>query len=151
MAAHSVAELEIVEDIEASRIVDGGAWGRCQCGQYARGAGHGDGSGAGAHRVRLCGPVLMGGSASPFSFAGEPLFASSTTPTLPADQLQAMLNNAVSDGGIPGAVLAVKTKWGTWIGAAGKASLSANQAMTTNTQVRLAGVTKPFTAALSCA
>ena len=31
---------------------------------------------------------------------------------------------------------------------AGKASLSANQAMTTDTQVRLAGVTKPFTAAL---
>ena len=59
-----------------------------------------------------------------------------------------MLNNAVSDGGIPGAVLAVKTRWGTWIGAAGKASLSANQAMTTDTQVRLAGVTKPFTAAL---
>lgn len=91
---------------------------------------------------------LMGGSASPLSLAGEPLYASSTTPTLPADQLQAMLNNAVSDGGIPGAVLAVKTQWGTWIGVAGTASLSANQAMTTDTQVRLAGVTKPFTAAL---
>lgn len=91
---------------------------------------------------------LGGGGVYYYNMAGESSSSSSTTTTLPTGQLQALLNSAVSDNGVPGVVLAVKTQWGTWIGAAGKADLSANQAMTTDTQVRLAGATKPFTAAL---
>ena len=76
--------------------------------------------------------------------------------TLPTAQLQALLNLAVSDNGIPGAVMAVQTPTGSWIGAAGKADLGdatlapprPSQTMTTDTQVHLAGVTRLFTAAL---
>jgi len=76
--------------------------------------------------------------------------------TLPTTQLQALLNLAVSDNGIPGAIMAVQTPTETWIGAAGKADLGdaalvpprLSQAMTTDTQVHLAGVTRLFTAAL---
>jgi D-alanyl-D-alanine carboxypeptidase len=44
--------------------------------------------------------------------------------------------------------MAVQTKDGVWIGAAGKANLDANAPMTPDMQVRIAGVTKVFTAAL---
>ena len=71
------------------------------------------------------------------------------TPSVPATQLQALLDQAVSDAGIPGAIMAVQTSAGTWIGASGKADLAANLAMTTDMQVHLAGVTKLFTAALT--
>jgi D-alanyl-D-alanine carboxypeptidase len=54
----------------------------------------------------------------------------------------------VSDAGVPGAILAVQTKDGVWIGAAGKAELETNVPMTPDMQVRIAGVTKVFTAAL---
>lgn len=69
-------------------------------------------------------------------------------PTLPATELQALLDQSVSDDGIPGAIVAVQTKWGSWIGAAGTADLDANAPMTTDMQVRLSGNTKLFTAAL---
>jgi len=72
-----------------------------------------------------------------------------TTPVvLPTAQLQAILEKSVSDVGIPGAIMAVQTKDGVWIGAAGKADLNANLSMAPDMQVRLAGVTKVFTAAL---
>lgn len=71
-----------------------------------------------------------------------------TTITFPSDGLQALLDRSVSDTGVPGAVMAVQTQAGTWIGASGKADLPANQAMTSDMQVRLAGVTELFTAAL---
>jgi len=71
-----------------------------------------------------------------------------TPPSLPTAQLQALLDAQVSDAGVPGAILAVQTKDGVWIGAAGKADLDANVPMTPDMQVRLAGVTKVFTAAL---
>lgn len=69
-------------------------------------------------------------------------------PTLPSTELQALLDRSVSDDGVPGAIVAVKTRWGTWISAAGKADLDANEPMTADMQVRLAGSTKLFTAAL---
>jgi D-alanyl-D-alanine carboxypeptidase len=71
-----------------------------------------------------------------------------TPASLPTAQLQALLNAQVSDAGVPGAILAVQTKDGVWIGAAGKADVGANAPMTPDMQVRLAGVTKVFTAAL---
>jgi D-alanyl-D-alanine carboxypeptidase len=80
--------------------------------------------------------------------------SSTTTPSLPTAELQALLDLTVSDAGIPGAVMAVQTPTETWIGAAGKADLGDAalgrdpQDMTTDTQVRLAGVTRLFTAAL---
>jgi carboxyl-terminal processing protease len=63
-------------------------------------------------------------------------------------KLQAVLNNNVSDDGVPGAVMAVATPEGAWAGAAGKADLTTGRAMTANTQVRIASITKVFTAAL---
>jgi D-alanyl-D-alanine carboxypeptidase len=54
----------------------------------------------------------------------------------------------VSDAGVPGAIVAVQTKWGTWISAAGKADLATSAPMSADMQVRLAGSTKLFTAAL---
>jgi D-alanyl-D-alanine carboxypeptidase len=69
-------------------------------------------------------------------------------------KLQALLDLMVSDNGIPGVVMAVQTPTETWIGAAGKADLGDAtlgrdpQVMTADTQVRLAGVTRLFTAAL---
>jgi D-alanyl-D-alanine carboxypeptidase len=71
-----------------------------------------------------------------------------TPPSLPTAQLQALLDAQVSDAGVPGAILAVQTKDGVWIGAAGKADLDTNLPMAPDMQVRLAGVTKVFTAAL---
>jgi len=70
------------------------------------------------------------------------------TPALLAPALQALLDKSVSDTGVPGAILAVQTKDGVWTVAAGKADVEANVAMTPDMQVRLAGVTKVFTAAL---
>lgn len=69
-------------------------------------------------------------------------------PSLPTTELQNLLSRSVSDTRIPGALAAVRTRWGSWIGAAGKADLGASQPMATNLQVRLAGVTKLFTASL---
>ncbi len=63
-------------------------------------------------------------------------------------QLQALLDDVVSDDGVPGAVMALETPQGSWVGAAGKADLATGQPMTVNTQVRIASITKPFTAAL---
>ncbi|MCP4578977.1 MAG: serine hydrolase [Deltaproteobacteria bacterium] len=63
-------------------------------------------------------------------------------------KLQTILNNNVNDEGVPGAVMAVETPEGTWVGAAGKADLTTGQPMTANTQVRIASITKVFTAAL---
>ena len=44
--------------------------------------------------------------------------------------------------------MAVETPKGAWVGAAGKADLTTSQAMTANTQVRIASITKVFTATL---
>nr|MCX6037588.1 serine hydrolase [Chloroflexota bacterium] len=84
--------------------------------------------------------------------ANHTIFASFAT--LPTAELQTMLDLAVSDAGIPGAIMAVQTPTETWIGTAGKADLGDAtqsrdpQAMTADTQVHLAGVTRLFTAAL---
>ncbi len=67
---------------------------------------------------------------------------------LPVSRLQGLLNRTVSDAGIPGAVMAVQTPQGAWIGTAGKANLGTGQPMTADMQVRLASITKPFTATL---
>lgn len=69
-------------------------------------------------------------------------------PTLPTAQLQELLNQSLSGTGVPGAIMAVRTRWGTWTGAAGTADLASNQPMTTDMQVSLAAGTKLFTAAL---
>jgi carboxyl-terminal processing protease len=63
-------------------------------------------------------------------------------------KFQEILDRAVSDEGVPGAVMALSSPTGSWVGAAGKADLSTDKAMTINTQVRIAGITKVFTSAL---
>ena len=67
---------------------------------------------------------------------------------IPAQQLQQMLNNSVSDASIPGALLAIQSPAGVWVGAAGKADLATGAPMTPDMQVRLASVTKSLTAIL---
>lgn len=91
-------------------------------------------------------------AATPFLTSTTSSTSTTTTPSLPTAELQALLDLTVSDAGIPGAIMAVQTSAGTWIGAAGKADLGdvtgTPQDMTADTQVRLAGVTRLFTAAL---
>ena len=70
-------------------------------------------------------------------------------PTVPTTALQALLDKSVSDDGVPGAILAVQTVAGTWVGAAGKADVDAKKPMTTDMQVRIGGLTKTITAALT--
>ncbi len=62
--------------------------------------------------------------------------------------LQTMIDRSVSDDGVPGAILAIRRPEGTWVGAAGKASLASGAAMTPDMQVRLASVTKSLTSIL---
>ncbi|MCX5797218.1 MAG: serine hydrolase [Elusimicrobia bacterium] len=69
-------------------------------------------------------------------------------PSEKTDALQALIDSKVSDAGAPGAILAVDTSSGTWVGAAGKADLSTGEALSPGMQIRLASVTKTFTAAL---
>lgn len=71
-----------------------------------------------------------------------------TAAELPAHQLQQLLNSSVSDNGAPGALLAVQSPAGVWVGAAGKADLATGAPMTPDMQVRLASVTKSLTAIL---
>lgn len=68
--------------------------------------------------------------------------------SLPAAEFQALLDGSVSDDGVPGVIMAVETPDGIWIGAAGKADVATGQAMTADTQVRIASITKVFTATL---
>ena len=62
--------------------------------------------------------------------------------------LQTLLKNAVSDEGVPGVVMSVSNPNGSWTGAAGKADLATGRAMGVDTQVRIASITKVFTATL---
>jgi D-alanyl-D-alanine carboxypeptidase len=84
----------------------------------------------------------------PFGFAPGTSSTPPVSPTLPTAQLQALLNQSVYGTGVPGAVMMVRTRWGTWTGAAGYADLAAGQAVTTDMQVNLAACTKLFTASL---
>ena len=92
-------------------------------------------------------PVIPATTTSDTSTTDNSTSSTSTT-------LLQILESIVSDDGIPGAVMAVQTPTETWIGAAGKADLGDTtlgrdpQAMTADTQVHLAGVTRLFTAAL---
>lgn len=70
------------------------------------------------------------------------------TGDLPAARLQAALDEAVSDAGVPGLTLGIETPRGSFYGAAGKADLAAGQPMTADTQIRLASATKTMTSAL---
>jgi D-alanyl-D-alanine carboxypeptidase len=67
---------------------------------------------------------------------------------LPTGKMQALLDSSVSDGGVPGVIVAVDTPSGYWIGAAGKADLLTGEPMRPDMQVRIASVTKMFTATL---
>jgi peptidoglycan/LPS O-acetylase OafA/YrhL/CubicO group peptidase (beta-lactamase class C family) len=65
-----------------------------------------------------------------------------------AAQLQAVLDRAVADGYIPGAVVAVNIPGRqTWVGASGVADEAAGAPMTADTRVRIASISKTFTAA----
>lgn len=79
---------------------------------------------------------------------GQPLRAAAARSSLPATELQAILDRSVSDSGLPGLLLGVDTPRGTFIGAAGQADLDTGRAMAVDDQIRLASVTKNLTAAL---
>jgi len=65
---------------------------------------------------------------------------------LPLDRLQSILDDALANSDIPGAILAVETPLGSWVGAAGLADLATETPMHPDMQVRIASITKPFTA-----
>jgi peptidoglycan/LPS O-acetylase OafA/YrhL/CubicO group peptidase (beta-lactamase class C family) len=65
-----------------------------------------------------------------------------------ASALQAILDRTVADGSIPGAVVAVNVPGRqTWVGASGLADLQEQTPMTPETEVRIASISKVFTAA----
>ena len=68
--------------------------------------------------------------------------------TLPRAELQAIVNEAVAESPVPGAVLGVRSGSDVWVGAAGEADTATGTPMTPGMQVRLASITKPFTAVL---
>jgi len=68
---------------------------------------------------------------------------------IPGEALQAILNEAVADENIPGAILGVKTPSGEWLRAAGKADISSSSPMSEDMQIWLASVSKPLTSALT--
>lgn len=92
-------------------------------------------------------PGLGGGFPFGFDWTAPPVPVP-VPPTLPTAQLQALLNQSVTGTGVPGAIMAVQTRLGTWIGAAGTANTATGQLVTTDMQVNLAAGTKLFTAAL---
>lgn len=65
---------------------------------------------------------------------------------LPVDRLQAILDDTIASLDVPGAVLAVETSLGSWVGTAGVADLAAGTPMQPTVQIRIASITKPFTA-----
>lgn len=69
-------------------------------------------------------------------------------PLIPAQQLQEMLDRSVSDARVPGAILAIQSPAGVWVGTAGKADRVSGARMTSDMQIRLASVTKSLTAIL---
>jgi D-alanyl-D-alanine carboxypeptidase len=63
------------------------------------------------------------------------------------NELQAILDDLVADGFIPGAVLAIRVPgYALWSGASGFVDRGGAQAMTPETRVRIASITKVFTA-----
>lgn len=74
---------------------------------------------------------------------------SSNSNGLPASRLQRIIDQEVADGKIPGAILGVQAPIDTWLGAAGTADTATAAPMMPDMQVRLASVTKPFTAVLA--
>lgn len=72
----------------------------------------------------------------------------STSGSLPEAKLQALLDKYVGSNGIPGIILALDTPQGRWMGASGQANMATGQAMTPSMQVRIASITKSFTATL---
>jgi D-alanyl-D-alanine carboxypeptidase len=80
------------------------------------------------------------------SFVSSGISAEATT-SFPDRMLQELLNWTV-DQGIPGVVLGVTTPEGTWFGTAGVANTATKEPMSPQHQIRLASVTKTFTAVL---
>ena len=142
------------EDAEQAKSTSGtkkGGEGRGASGSEEGRSASGSGEGQAGEIFSPNAGEIFGGGGTPSSFSRAPFplpFLPTTSPSLPTAELQALLERSVSDAGVPGAILAVQTKDGVWIGAAGKADLDANVPMTADMQVRIAGVTKVFTAAL---
>ncbi len=67
----------------------------------------------------------------------------------PEGDLLEMLEQAVADENIPGAILGVKTPSDTWLLAAGTADIASARLMNADMQVLLASVSKPLTAVLT--
>ena len=67
---------------------------------------------------------------------------------LSQSEIARRLDRSVSDARVPGAILAIESPAGVWVGTAGKADRVSGEPMTSDMQVRLASVTKSLTAIL---
>ncbi len=94
---------------------------------------------------RIC-FILLLLCASLVSPALPPLSAASAG-SIPVAALQALLDNAVAQG-VPGAVMGVATEEGAWFGSAGVADSGTFESMSPSHAIRIASVTKTFTASL---
>lgn len=68
--------------------------------------------------------------------------------SLPTMKMQELIDSAVQNSGVPGVIVAVETPAGKWIGVSGKSDLSTGEPMLPEMQIRLASITKMFTATL---
>lgn len=91
-------------------------------------------------------PTTQPAEVAPDAEAPSPPQAPEVDPTLVAE-LQAVLDEAVANGSIPGAVLTVRLPNGaTWSGASGLADREAETLMAPDTRVRIGSLSKMFTA-----
>lgn len=65
---------------------------------------------------------------------------------LPVDRLRMILDDTIIGSDVPGTILAVETPLGRWVGTAGVADLASETPMQPDMQIRIASITKPFTA-----
>jgi D-alanyl-D-alanine carboxypeptidase len=74
---------------------------------------------------------------------------STPSQNLPTEDFQEILEQVVEDNPVPGAIMGVHVSGVNWYGAAGVADTIFCDPMTSDMQVRLASITKPFTAVLT--
>ncbi len=94
-------------------------------------------------------PLVPGGSVAPSP--ASPSIAASPQPLDPllAAHLQALLDDTVADGTIPGAALSISVPgYQPWSGASGLADRSPERPMETSTLVHISSITKMFTAVI---
>lgn len=73
---------------------------------------------------------------------------SGTVSTIPTVQIQKQLDQFIQDHAIPGIVFGIERKGERWLGSSGVSNVETGEKMTPDIQIRLASITKTFTATM---